>query len=676
MTDGEAGRYWEQTAEAWTRLARQGYDVYRDLFNTPAFLDLLPDVAGHVGLDLGCGEGHNTRLLASRGARMCAVDISPTFIRYARETEIEAPVGIRYAVASGQRLPFHHATFDFVTAFMSLMDMPQPDRALKEAFRVVKPGGFLQFSITHPCFDPPHRRLVRDSEGRTCALEVGRYFESTDGRIDRWLFSAAPLSAKAGLPLFQVPRFHQPLSVWFNAVLDAGFQIERVAEPFADSETAARFPEVADTCVAAYFLTCVAASPYRRFATRVLSVIQWARRRRTAMEQDRRTFLSAALAAPLFIPRRAWGANDRVAYGLIGAGGRGRYLNHNFQKLGAACVAVAEVYEPYMQHALQDSPDAKSYLDYHDLLAQSGIDAVVVATPDHQHCPCLLAAIAAGKDVYLEKPMSHSLEQSRQMVQAVRKTKQIVQVGMQRRSAESIIKAKQLLDSGVLGKITLVKPMWNWNVAHELDNTPLPGKLDWTRFLGPARERELQPMRFRSWRYFWDYSGGNMTDQGTHLMDVVQWFTNAGTAKSAICYGQTAKTIGSEVPDVFCAVFEYAGFMATWTLNYTNSYDNNWSIQFQGDQGTMIISDEGYKVWKEPWPKNRQPVQSFEAPVPIEPHIQNFLDCVKSRKEPNAPVEVGASAVSAPHLANVAFHNDRRMYLSADAGKATERPEG
>jgi len=116
--------------------------------------------------------------------------------------------------------------------------------------------------------------------------------------------------------------------------------------------------------------------------------------------------------------------------------------------------------------------------------------------------------------------------------------------------------------------------------------------------------------------------------------------------------------------------------MATWTLNYTNSYENDWSITFCGDQGTLVINNEGYRVWKEPWPKNQQPVQTFEAPVPIESHIQNFLDCVKSRKEPNAPVEVGASAVSAPHLANVAFHHDRRMYLSADAGRATERPEG
>jgi predicted dehydrogenase len=384
------------------------------------------------------------------------------------------------------------------------------------------------------------------------------------------------------------------------------------------------------------------------------------------MDHDRRKFLAGALVAPLFIPRSAWGANDKLAYGLMGAGGRGRYLNQNFQKLGAECVAVAEVYEPYVQQALKDSPNAKTYVDYRELLQQSGLDAVVIASPDHQHSPMLMAALAAKKDAYLEKPMSHSLEQSQQMIRAVRQSSQIVQVGMQRRSAPAVIQAKQLLDSGILGRITMAKPMWNWNVSKPLDNSPLPGKLDWNRFLGSAKSRDLEPMRFRSWRYFWDYSGGNMTDQGTHLMDVVQWFTNSGPVRSAVSYGQAAKNTGSEVPDVFCAVFEYEKLMATWTLNYCNSYDNDWSIQFQGDEATMIIDSVGYRIWKEPVPKNPQPVQTVAAPIPIEPHIQNFLDCVKSRKEPNAPVEVGASAVSAPHLANLAFHQDRRVRMKPD----------
>src|SRR5436305_9120531 len=186
------------------------------------------------------------------------------------------------------------------------------------------------------------------------------------------------------------------------------------------------------------------------------------------MEQDRRKFLASALAAPLFVPRSAWGANDRLAYGLIGSGGRGRYLQGNFQKLGAECVAIAEVYEPNLNNALKTTPDAKPYVDYHDLLAQSGIDAVVVATPDHQHAPCLFAALNAKKDVYLEKPMSHSIAQSQEMIAAVRRTKQIVQIGMQRRSAPAVIQAKAKFDSGILGKVTMAKPMWNWNVSKAL----------------------------------------------------------------------------------------------------------------------------------------------------------------------------------------------------------------
>jgi Tol biopolymer transport system component len=141
-------------------------------------------------------------------------------------------------------------------------------------------------------------------------------------------------------------------------------------------------------------------------------------------------------------------------------------------------------------------------------------------------------------------------------------------------------------------------------------------------------------------------------------------FANGGNPPlSAVSYGRVAKMIGSEVPDVFCAVFEYPKLMATWTLNYSNAYENGWSIQFQGDEGTMVLNEAGYRIWKEPWPKNQEPIQQMDAPVPIESHLRNFLDCVKSRKEPNAPVEVGANAVAAPHLANMAFHAGRQMKM-------------
>src|SRR3712207_6232179 len=178
MDHTEVGRLWNESAATWTLLARAGYDVYRDHLNTPAFFAMLPDVSGLAGLDIGCGEGHNTRLLARRGARMTAVDIAEVFIAHARQAEADEPLGIDYRVASAVELPFDDEAFDLATGFMSFMDVPETDRVVAEAFRVLKPGGFLQFSITHPCFDTPHRRNLRSPDGRTYAIEVGDYFRN------------------------------------------------------------------------------------------------------------------------------------------------------------------------------------------------------------------------------------------------------------------------------------------------------------------------------------------------------------------------------------------------------------------------------------------------------------------------------------------------------------------
>lgn len=277
----------------------------------------------------------------------------------------------------------------------------------------------------------------------------------------------------------------------------------------------------------------------------------------------------------------------------------------------------------------------------------------------------LQAALAAKKDVYLEKPLSKSLEQSKIMVDAVRASNQVVQIGMQRRSAPALIEAKRLVDEGTLGQITLVKPQWNWNIAKELNNGPLPGSLDWRAFLGDAPKRELEPMRFRNWRYFFDYAGGNMTDQGTHLMDVTQWFTQNTSPLAAQAAGYVAKMKGAEHPDVFSAIFEYPKMLVTWTLDYANAYQNGWSITFQGDEATMVLDDSGYAVYKEPWKRDAAPIKQAQAPVPMEPHIQNFFDCMKTRQDPNCTVEIAAAAVAGPHMANLALFSGKKFTRQA-----------
>ncbi len=254
MEHKQVGRLWNGNADAWTRLSRAGYDVYRDCFNTPAFFEMLPGVAGLSGLDIGCGEGHNTRLLAGRGARMAAIDISDIFVRNARAMEVQQPLGIQYLCASAVEMPFAASTFDFATGFMSFMDIPETDRLLAEAFRVLKPGGFLQFSISHPCFDTPHRKNLRDEKGITYAIEVGDYYHTLNGEVLQWLFHSAPAEARAGLTEFPVPHFTRTLSQWLNLLVDAGFQLERAAEPRPSDQAVRDCPAVQDAQVVAYFL--------------------------------------------------------------------------------------------------------------------------------------------------------------------------------------------------------------------------------------------------------------------------------------------------------------------------------------------------------------------------------------------------------------------------------------
>jgi len=222
---------------------------------------MLPAVRGLCGLDIGCGEGANTRDLSRLGAVMQAVDVAPTFIRHAEDEERASPLGIRYHVADAMELPFAERSFDFVTAFMSLMDMPDPAKAVSEAQRVLRPGGFLQFSILHPCFVPRHRRVMRGEAGSVRAIEIAGYFDGLDGRVDTWWFSTLPEEERLQASPFRTPRFHRTLSQWVEMICGAGLRIEQMAEPSAGADLALAEPILADTRIAPLFLHVRASRP-------------------------------------------------------------------------------------------------------------------------------------------------------------------------------------------------------------------------------------------------------------------------------------------------------------------------------------------------------------------------------------------------------------------------------
>jgi len=228
----EVARYWDDNGAAWAREVRQGHDVARELLNNPAFLALIGDLRGRQVLDAGCGDGYNARILARAGAHVTGVDLSARMIDLAQEEERRAPLGIHYAHASYTDMSLlAGATFDAVVSFMAMMDGPRFDLAMVECFRVLRPGGRLAFSITHPCFLTRGSRWIRNEQGVTVSRVVAHYFDPARW-VERFRFTDAPAEA----PEFVVPRFDRTLSTYVNTLTGAGFILKRLEEPRPSEE--------------------------------------------------------------------------------------------------------------------------------------------------------------------------------------------------------------------------------------------------------------------------------------------------------------------------------------------------------------------------------------------------------------------------------------------------------
>jgi 2-polyprenyl-3-methyl-5-hydroxy-6-metoxy-1,4-benzoquinol methylase len=232
ISEAEVARYWDDNAASWAEQVRRGADVAREWLNNPAFLPFLGDLRDLRVLDAGCGEGYNTRILARAGARMTGVDLSERMIELAQQAERDEPLGIRYVRTSHADLgAFAEGEFDAAVSFMSLMDGPHFDVAMRQCFRVLRPGGMLAFSLTHPCFMTKGGQWIRDEHGEKVKWAVSQYFNPAHW-VERWRFTDAP----ADVPQFAVPRFDRTLSEYLNAVMDAGFVMRRVQEPRPSEE--------------------------------------------------------------------------------------------------------------------------------------------------------------------------------------------------------------------------------------------------------------------------------------------------------------------------------------------------------------------------------------------------------------------------------------------------------
>ncbi len=365
------------------------------------------------------------------------------------------------------------------------------------------------------------------------------------------------------------------------------------------------------------------------------------------------------------------GANDKIRLGVIGFGSRGSNMMSQFQKNSAVNVgAVCDIYSQRVDEGLQAAPGARGFTDHRKLLDEAGVDAVLIATPDHWHAGIVIDAANAGKDIYVEKPLTLRIEEGPPIVKAVRVNERVCQVGMQQRSARHYLRAKQeYFDSGKLGKITMARTWWHGNSFH-LRKAPAslqtqPSNLNWARFLGPVKWRDYDPQQYYNFRAYLDFGGGQITDLFTHWIDVVHMFMNQDNPVSAVAAGGVYNyKDGRTAPDTICVLMEYPqDWLATFEATLAPGKQGA-GVEMVGTEGRLYIDRSRYEYT----PAGRNPVPvvvEAEGDMNVD-HVNNFLDCMRSRKRPNGDVWIGHRSAQASHLGNIAYLEKRRIKFDPD----------
>src|SRR5437868_7507544 len=387
----------------------------------------------------------------------------------------------------------------------------------------------------------------------------------------------------------------------------------------------------------------------------------------------RRNFIIASGVTAL-ASTRVFGANETIRVGLIGAGERGRYLLEAAAKAAPIQIAaVCDVYAPNRDAVRERSQGlATTHVDYRELLDKD-LDAVIIAAPDHWHVSMAVDALKAGKDAYLEKPVTHTIEEGAALTRAVRANNRILQCGMQQRSWTHFRDAVDLIQAGSLGRVVQVRTYWWQNYKTDWPTKPIDQQaLDWKLWLGSAPDQPYSQEKFIYWRWFWNFSGGAMTDLFTHWIDIVHWAMKIDQPRHVHMLADKYVFAQWDCPDTIQAAFRYPGFDVVFEGMMSSSIDDG-GLEFRGTDATLKITRGAFSVYREDAPRDQNPVvtaRSFRDGT-IE-HMENFFNCVKSRKEPNAPVETGVAAAAAGHIGNLALSRGGQLNWPLKASQSTQ----
>jgi len=370
--------------------------------------------------------------------------------------------------------------------------------------------------------------------------------------------------------------------------------------------------------------------------------------------------------------------NDKLVIGAIGIRNQGfanirQFLSQPNVECAALCdVDTTILNERAAQIEKQTGIKPGLYKDFRKLLEDKDIDAVIISTPDHWHCIMMVMALEAGKHVFVEKPLANTIAECQIMEKAARKYKGIVTVGQWQRSGKHWQDAMAFVHTGELGKISRVKA-WAYTGKPKLpvvENGPVPDGVDYGLWLGPAPKRPFNKNRFHyNFRYYWDYAGGLMTDWGVHMLDFALYGMQAKTPNAVTAMGgKFSYPDGArETPDTLQVLYEYEDYVISWEHSVClgkGPENRNHGVAFQGNNGTLIVTRNGWQVYPEKLNKDEFKMEE----VPPQPgtggfteHVQNFIECIKSRREPNCTVKMGKEVGMVAHMGNLAFRTGERL---------------